>query len=102
MTLWSEIGSAVFAIVAAVLWLKSAWVKTPHEFNVQVITWHNESAGSPDGSEVVGQGHGVSEELEELGKALIKQSRLSSAAAAFAALSALCQGVAILVQHFPN
>jgi hypothetical protein len=71
-------GSAVFAGVAAVLWLKSALVKIPSSFPVVMV--------SPD--------LGVSPQANKLGEALIRQSKWSAAAALSAAASALCQALA--------
>lgn len=91
----AEIVGAFFALAAAVLWFVSAVVKTPREFCVKVISIHVASSDI-DGSEVVSEGFGTSDELTDLGNALIKQSHLSAWAAALAAISALCQGFAVL------
>jgi hypothetical protein len=45
-----EITSAIFAFLAAVLWLASALVKTPNEFTVQVISWHIHDAEAVGGA----------------------------------------------------
>jgi hypothetical protein len=76
--------SAVFAIIAALLWLQSARVRTPTQFPINTIT--------PIG----GIGTGGSPALQELGQALRRQSRWSAAAAICAAVSALLQAIATL------
>jgi len=67
-----EIVSAVFAIFAAALWFVSSWAKTPREFPIKIITWHIYDGEDVTGAQVVGEGYGTSENLEVLGKALIK------------------------------
>ena len=97
-SLWLEIATAAFAVLAAVLWFASARVKTPQTFTVKVLSTHLASS-DVDGSEIISDGFGTSPELEALGAALIKQSRRSSCAAIAAAASALCQGGAVWA-HF--
>lgn len=70
--------SAIFAIVAAVLWWLSAIVKTPSKFPI-VATYNTTSC----------------DELQTLANALIRQSRLSACAAIFAAISAAFQAALI-------
>lgn len=101
IALWLEIASAGFAVIAAVLWLVSSYVKTPRTFTVKVLSTHFASS-DVDGSEVISEGAGHSPELQDLGEALKKQSRLSSYAAIAAALAALCQGAAIWAHHAPS
>ncbi|MGZ4924199.1 MAG: hypothetical protein ACXV5H_09640 [Halobacteriota archaeon] len=88
-------GSVVFAVIAAILWLKSAMVKTPSSFPIHVIQPDSFSRpfGEPLGGTYVGHGH--SPALNELGEALCRQSKWSAVAAVFAAISALCQALAI-------
>jgi hypothetical protein len=83
--------SAIFAAIAAVLWWLSSRVKAPAEFPIQVIS-KNTLAEQIIGSEVLSTGS--SAELDDLGKAFIKQSRLSSWAAVGAGVSALLQAAA--------
>ncbi|OQX25257.1 MAG: hypothetical protein BWK80_16520 [Desulfobacteraceae bacterium IS3] len=88
-------GAAVFAVIAAALWLKSAMVKTPSSFPIHVVQPDSLSSpfGGPFGGTHVGQGQ--SPALKKLGEALCRQSKWSAAAAAFAAASALCQSFTI-------
>jgi hypothetical protein len=95
-----EIASAVFAIAAAALWVTSSLVKWPREFTVQVISYHISDGESMAGSEVVNEGRGTCKELETLGNALIRQGRLSAAAAGCVAISAICQGAVIFLHRF--
>lgn len=95
MAMYAQILSAIFALIAASLWLGAALVRTPRNFSVQVKTWHTHNSENVDGSETAGGGHGTSDELEILGIALARQSRLNASAAAIAALSATCQAAAI-------
>jgi hypothetical protein len=79
---------AFFAVVAAVLWFLSARVKTPSSFHIQVIA--GGGLGGALGGGPVGGGRvlsATSQDLTDLAKALIWQSRLSSAAA-------ICAGIA--------
>ena len=92
MAIYAQIASAIFALMAAALWLGAAFVRTPRSFSVQVTTWHTHNSGNVDGSETAGGGHRTSDELVTLGTALAWQSRLNAGAAALAALSATCQG----------
>jgi hypothetical protein len=101
MALWLDIASAALPIAAAVLWFASAYVKTPQTFTVKVLTTHT-AYSDVAGSVIIGDGFGSSPELEDLGAALIKQSRRSSWAAISAALAALCQGAAIWAHHLQN
>lgn len=87
MAMYAQILSAIFALTAASLWLGAALVRTPRNFSVQVTTWHTHNSENIDGSETAGGGHGTSDELETLGRALAWQSRLNASAAASAALS---------------
>jgi hypothetical protein len=95
-----EIVSAVFAILAAALWLVSSRVKTPREFPIKIISWHIYDGEEVTGAQVAGESYGTSENLEVLGTALIKQSRLSSYAARCAAISAFCQAAIAFIHHF--
>jgi hypothetical protein len=85
-----NIGSAIFAAAAAVLWWLSSRVKAPAQFPIQVIS-KNTMAEQIIGAQVLSIGS--SAELDDLGKAFIKQSRLSSWAAASAGVSAIVQAL---------
>jgi hypothetical protein len=98
-SLWLEVATAAFAVLAAVLWFASTRVETPQTFTVKVLSTHIASS-EIDGSEVLSDGFGTSPELEALGAALIKQSHRNSWAALAAAASALCQGGAVWAHHF--
>jgi|SRR5271165_2602904 len=98
----ADLTSALFAFGAAAFWIASARVKIPQSFSVNVITIHTGDAEFP-GAETVGKGFGTSEELNDLGKALIKQSRLSAFAAWLAAIAAVLQGfLAIAAPQISN
>ena len=90
--------SAFFALAAAALWFLAALVKTPRLFSVQVISSHA-SQTHVQGTEVISEGTGTSEELTALGHAIARQSRLNAYAAGCAAAAALCQGLAALFVH---
>ncbi|MEW6438814.1 MAG: hypothetical protein AB1508_16775 [Pseudomonadota bacterium] len=98
---YGEIGSALFAFVAAILWVLSATVKIPKTFSINVLTEHTEDAEFP-GSQIIASGWGESAELTELGMKLGEQSRLSAFAAIAAAGAAILQVAVILVRHTPN
>jgi hypothetical protein len=102
MAIYAQILSAIFALMAAALWLGAAFVRTPRSFSVQVTTWHTHNSERVDGSETAGGGHGTSDELVALGTALAWQSRLNAGAAALAALSAACQAAAIWLHPISN
>jgi hypothetical protein len=89
-----QVASAIFAIVAAVFWLVSAIVRMPKEFPIRVSV---SNAPSHLATSAYSPAYGESEELNTLGQALLKQSRLSAAAAASAALAAFLQAFAILI-----
>lgn len=87
--------SALFALAAALLWLMSAWVKTPKTFSIYVVRPNRPiSFGAMSGTYM---GHAHSEDLTTLADALKRQSRLSAWAAGCAAFSAALQGVIFLV-----
>jgi hypothetical protein len=94
-----DILTAVFAIIAAVLWLKSAKIKTPENFSIYVVKPNQTPlGGNPMGGTYLGNAY--SQDLTELAIALKKQSKLSANAASFAALSAMIQALSILTKHF--
>jgi hypothetical protein len=84
--------SAGFAFVAAILWLVSATFKSPTTFQIDVAESET-MGGGPAGAKHVGSGQ--SEELETLGRQLRWQSRFSAAAAVFAAVAAILQGIGL-------
>jgi len=88
---------ALFAFVAAVLWLWSAKVKTPDTYSVHVtrpegIMGHP-LGGDPLGGIYVGMAHSM--DFKDLANGLKLQSRLSAAAAICAGISALLQAVSV-------
>lgn len=91
-------GSAILAVIAAVLWWISAKVKTPSSFPIAVIKPDNFNRpfGEPLGGTFMGHGH--SPKLNELGENLRNQSKWSAKAAVFAAASALCQALTIILE----
>ncbi len=97
-----EIISAVSAVIAAILWIFSTFVKTPRDFTVQVISAHLFEAEGAMGTSVVSEGYGTSKELEHLGAALVRQSRYNAAAAVFAAIAAASHAAAVFAPHVVN
>jgi len=92
--------SALAALVAAVLWLGSAVVKTPENFSIHVARADGRM-GEPLGGHPLGGtyvGHGYSSDLIALANALRKQSRLSGYAAISAGVSAVLQAGALVAQ----
>lgn len=92
MTTLLQWGSGLFAFVAAVLWLKSAMIRTPLSFRVNIfrrgysdLLKDKEPLSTPD--------IGHSPAMDELGEALQRQSWWSAWAAVAAAISAACQAV---------
>ena len=88
--------SALFAIVAAVLWFFSAVVKTPKSFSINVI--RPDSMGLPFGGNPLGGtyvGQAYSEDLIALANALRRQSRFSAWAAFCAGVSAIFQTLSL-------
>ena len=86
--------SAVFAGAAAVLWWCSAKVRMPTQFRIGLERPDSsffDPMGPPLGIGPVAWSS--SEELQQLGNALRRQSRLSAAAAVCAGVSAACQAV---------
>jgi len=85
-------GSAVSAIIAAILWFMSAKIKTPNHFGIYVVKPDGvmgEPLGDPLGGKYIG--HAYSSDLELLGNNLIRQSKLSAWAAIAAGISAVTQ-----------
>lgn len=89
-----EFCSAACAAGAAILWYLSARVKVPHEFPITVTSAHT-MLEQVIGANVTSTGS--SEQLDDLARAVIKQSRLSGWAAGFAAVSAAFQVTAWFV-----
>jgi hypothetical protein len=84
--------SGIAALLAAYWWYRSARIKTPDEFPIQVFSDAPFSAEIPPASiETVG----TSPQLDAIGKALIAQSGLSARAALCAAISAVIQVVVL-------
>jgi hypothetical protein len=96
MSPWFEIASALFAGLAAALWFVSARVETPKQFRIEV------QVPAVPSHLVIGpfsDGLGRSEEINELGRAVARQSRWSAFAAGSAGLSATCQAIALILQR---
>ena len=88
--------SALFAIVAAVLWFMSARVKTPESFSIHVVrsnSFIGQPIGQPIGATFIGTAH--SADLVELANGLRRQSKLSAYAAVCAAASAVAQAITL-------
>jgi hypothetical protein len=94
----ANVASAFFALAAAALWFLAALVKTPRIFTVQVISSHA-SQKHTEGTEIISEGTGTSDELTALGHAITRQSLLNACAAGCAAAAALCQGLAALLTY---
>jgi hypothetical protein len=92
---WPNLSSAAFAFVATVLWWFSATIKLPHSFPLRVLSSHS-LAEQVIGSQVISEGS--SKELDDLGRAIIKQSRLSDWAAGAASASAILQALVFIIQ----
>jgi len=89
--------SALFAFVAAGLWLMSARVKTPDTFSVHVSrpdAFGQPLGGHPMFGEYIGQAH--SQDFTALAEALKRQSRLSAWAASSAACAVALQAFALI------
>jgi hypothetical protein len=85
--------SAMFAFGAAALWWMSATVPMSRYFPILVTSVYTRGE-EVAGAEVISSGS--SAELDELGIALIRQSRLSAGAALSAGIAVFLQGVLIL------
>jgi hypothetical protein len=55
----AQITSAAFALLAALLWLRAARIKTPSQFRVRVTVTHIQNSENPDGSQITAEGHGT-------------------------------------------
>ena len=100
ISLATAAASAFTAFGAARLWLQSAKVETPKEFQIDVARPIG-AMGMPIGGNPMGgihTGSGQSEELDQLGQGLVWQSKLSARAAKFAGSSAICAAVSVLFQ----
>ncbi len=97
---YADLASAVFAFGAAGFWIASAMVKAPVDLSAIKILTVSTGSGEFPGSEQLGDGFVVSDELATLGRALALQSWLSRIAAICAAFAALCQAAAAVAAHF--
>jgi hypothetical protein len=86
---------AAFAFAAAILWLRSASIKTPTSLMVSTETVESGYDGST-------AAFSSSEDLENLGKALKAQGRWSAWAAACAAVAAALEGLALFLGPCSN
>ncbi|HEY1778978.1 MAG TPA: hypothetical protein VGG79_00810 [Roseiarcus sp.] len=100
MIAWINGASALFAFIAAVLWTLSAKVDVPSKFPILIMTSHFADPEMP----AVGEVHsiGSSDQIDDLAKAVIKQSRFSAYAAISAGAAAFCQMIGFLVQLHSN
>ena len=83
--------SAIAAIIAAILWFWSAKIKIPSNFPITVMSVHSV------GAQIIGEqiaSSGSSEEIDDLARAMIKQSKLSGYAAIAAGIAASLQAAA--------
>jgi len=95
-----DILTAIAAIIAAFIWFKSANVKTPDSFSIHVSK-PDGPFGEPLGGNPIGAtylGHAHSKDLQILAESLKKQSRQSAIAAIFAGISAIIQGISIMLK----
>jgi hypothetical protein len=84
--------SAVFALFASYFWLKSAKVKLSLTFPIEIYSEHIADE-SVIGQSIVSSGS--NSQIDDLGKAMICQSKLSARAAFCAAGAAICQVFAL-------
>ena len=84
--------TAIMAIIASVIWYRSAKIKTSSKFTMYSTQTH-----TGFGEAVV---VGNSPDLEKFAEALSKQSDLSAKAASFAAASAMAQSIAVVLRIF--
>ena len=97
-----DYASAGFAILAAVLWIFSALVKTPNDLSsikILTLSYNNSQIA---GEQMIGEGFVSSSELVDMGKALAKQSALSRWAAASAAAAAISQAASTVWSHWAH
>ncbi|WP_345822412.1 hypothetical protein ABC766_12940 [Methylobacterium fujisawaense] len=94
MAYWLNVASALAAIAAAGLWWASARVEVPSQFPITVYSMHT-SMNQIIGEQVVSTGS--SPEIDNLARAMIRQSQLSAWAAVAAGIAAALQGVALLL-----
>src|SRR5271165_3319158 len=99
MTICFDIASAIFALIAATLWLWSARIKIPRQFPIIVVSSHFADDIAPAGPVY---STGSSEQLDDLGMAVIRQSELSGYAALSAAAAAICQGISMFLRLISN
>jgi phosphate/sulfate permease len=85
-----EVLSVLCAGIAGVLWFLSARVKIPQKFPIQVTSTHT-MVDQIIGAQVISTGS--SPELDDLARAIAKQSRLSAWAAGFACAAAISQAI---------
>jgi len=88
--------SAIFAFVAAALWLMSARVSLPRTFSVHVVKSSTSGTLGVLGGQYMGNAY--SEDFVKLGDGLHRQNRLSAWAARGAAVAAILQGLGTLTQ----
>ena len=92
--------AAIFGLVAAWFWFRSAKIITPKQFNITVAKPSMGPLGDPLGGTFVGMGY--SQELTDLGQALIKQSHLSGYAAICTAISVILTTISAILSALPN
>ncbi len=91
-----DILTAIAAIIAALLWFKSARIKTPNTFSIHVVKSRGQLGGNPMGGTYMGNAY--SNDLQDLAAALKLQSTWSARAAVFAGISATLQSLSILIK----
>ncbi len=90
--------SVLTGLIAALLWVRSACVKTPENFAISVAQAEEPFGGNPPGGTHVG--HGYSPKLVALANALQQQSKLSGWAAVLTAVAVIFQMSALIIQIF--
>jgi hypothetical protein len=90
--------SVVTGLIAALLWVRSACVKTPENFAISVAPAEEPFGEDPPGGTHVG--HGYSPKLVALANALQQQSKLSGWAAVLTAVAVIFQMCALVIQIF--
>jgi hypothetical protein len=93
-----QVLAVLTAFLAAILWLKSAFVRMPEVF-ATAIARPTGASGRPLGGDPLGGtylGQAYSEDLTQLGRQLRLQAKWSAAAACCAGVSVLFQGIAAI------
>jgi hypothetical protein len=94
------VAAAIFGLAAAWFWFRSAKVITPKQFNIMVVKPSMGPLGGPLGGTFEGMGY--SQELTDIGQALIRQSNLSGYAAIFTVVSVILTTISAILAALPK